>query len=103
MVSEAKKVSETKPVEISIDEERCRFSMYDPLGCKKCLQVCPEAVFASVPVEEKRDFSLPKEQLFDPVLWMLVIGWPDYCTACRACIESCPYQAISIKINGVPI
>lgn len=94
--------SATKLVEITIDKDKCRYSMYDPKGCKKCLQVCGSAVIATLPAH-KRDFSIPKEQRIDPLRWQLVIPWEDYCTGCRACIEACPHSAISIKIDGVPI
>jgi len=89
-------------VEITIDRDRCRFSMYDPLGCKQCLQICPIAVFGSRPVE-KRDFSRPKEQRVDPTIWTLLVVWEDYCTGCGACIRACPHDAITIKFDGVPL
>ena len=95
-------MSQQKPVEIIIDQEKCRFSMYDPLGCKKCLQVCAAAVFATRPAE-KRDFSKPKEERIDPLIWTLLTPWEDYCNGCGACLRVCPTQAITIKIDGVPL
>ena len=53
-------------VEITIDKEKCNYSMYDPLGCKKCLQICSAKVFATRPAQ-KRDFSIPREQRVDPI------------------------------------
>lgn len=94
--------SATKPVEITIDRSKCRYSMYDPQGCKKCLEVCGSAVIATMPLH-KRDFSIPPEKRIDPLLWQLVTPWEDFCTGCRACIEACPCNAISINIDGKPI
>ena len=91
-----------KSVEIIIDRDRCRYSMYDPLGCKICLQVCGAAVFATRPAQ-KRDFSIPREQRVDPTIWVLLTPWEDYCNGCGACIKACPYNAITIKIDGVDL
>ena len=91
-----------KAVEIIIDPDKCRYSMYDPLGCKKCLQACGAAVFATRPAQ-KRDFSIPKEQRVDPTIWVLLTPWEDYCNGCGACIRACPYDAITIKIDGVSL
>lgn len=93
---------ETTGVRILIDRGKCRFSMYDPLGCKVCLQVCPGAIFAARPIH-KRDFSIPKEQRVDPTIWTLVIPWEDHCNGCGACVRACPYGAITIEMDGVPL
>lgn len=89
-------------VSIQIDKEKCRFSMYDPLGCKKCIRVCGMCVLASRPTK-KRDFSVPREQRVDPTIWMLVIPWEDYCNGCGACVQVCPTGAISVTIDGKPV
>ncbi len=86
-------------VEISIDGEKCNYSMYDPLGCKKCLQVCTAKVFATRPAQ-KRDFSVPKEQRVDPTIWVLLTPWADFCNGCGACVRSCRRGAITITIDG---
>ncbi|MFH1032659.1 MAG: 4Fe-4S dicluster domain-containing protein [Chloroflexota bacterium] len=89
-------------IEINIDRDKCRYSMYDPKGCKKCLQVCGSAVFATRP-NKTRDFSIPKEQREDPTVWVLLTPWQDYCNGCGDCIEACPHGAISIKIDGISL
>lgn len=43
---------------ITINRKKCNYSMYDPTGCKKCLQICPAGVFCTRPIE-KRDYSIP--------------------------------------------
>lgn len=89
-------------VEIAVDEEKCRFSLYDPTGCKRCLEVCPLAIFATRPIQ-KRDFSVPKEQRVDPTIWMMVTPWRDYCDGCGACLRACAHGAITITFDGVPV
>jgi len=86
-------------IEIIIDREKCIYSMYDPKGCKKCLQICPPKVFATRP-DQKRDFSGPKETRVDPTKWILVLPWVDLCNLCGACIKECPKDAITIKVDG---
>ena len=34
---------------INIDKEKCNYSMYDPKGCKKCLEICTPKVLATRP------------------------------------------------------
>lgn len=86
-------------VEIAIDREKCRYSMYDPTGCKKCIRICGSSVFATRP-NQKRDFSIPREQRMDPTVWVLGTPWADVCNACGACLKVCPYNALTIKIDG---
>jgi ferredoxin len=88
----------TMEVQIHIDKEKCNYSMYDPKGCKKCLQICPPRVFATRP-NQKRDFSIPKEKRVDPTIWILLTPWEDYCNGCGACVESCPQGAITIQFG----
>lgn len=55
----------SKDVQITIDRDKCNFSMYDPLGCQKCLRICPVNVFATRPIE-KRNFSIPPKRAHRP-------------------------------------
>ena len=86
-------------VEVIIDRKKCNYSMYDPLGCKKCLQLCPLKVFVTRPLE-KRDYSVPPKDRVDPTIWVLLPTWADYCNGCGACIRECPKDAITIKFEG---
>jgi ferredoxin len=85
-------------VEITIDRHKCIYSMYDPKGCKKCLQLCPVRVYATRPME-KRDFSIPPRERVDPTIWILLPTWADWCNGCGACVEECPTGAIVIKFG----
>ena len=74
---------------IEIDHAKCTV----PFLCKKCLQICPQAVFIvdAVKVERLREtdpresgtFKLQTESLFK-------------CTGCNQCIDVCPVDAITI-------
>ena len=86
-------------VQVTIDRKKCNYSMYDPLGCKKCLQICPVNVLATRP-RDKRDFSIPPKERIDPTIWVLLPTWADWCNGCGACIRECPKGAITIEIDG---
>ena len=86
-------------IEITIDRHKCRYSMYDPTGCKKCLQVCPVRVYATRPIE-KRDYSIPPRERLDPTTWILLPTWADWCNGCGACVEECPTDAITIEFGS---
>ncbi len=87
-------------VEITINRERCRFSMWDPTGCKKCLELCPHKILSAIPVNEFRDLTMPREKQFIPEKWMIVGTWPILCTSCGICVNACPHSAISVKISA---
>ncbi|MBI2909854.1 MAG: 4Fe-4S dicluster domain-containing protein [Chloroflexi bacterium] len=89
-------------VEIIIDKEKCKYSMYDPQGCKKCMSICGASVFATRPTE-KRDFSIPKEQRLDPTIWQISAPWADVCNLCGACLKVCPHGALAINVDGKPL
>lgn len=78
-----------KAPKIEIDHSRCTV----PFLCKKCLQTCPQVVFAvrAVKVERLRETD-PRE----PGSYQLYTGPRFKCTGCNACIEVCPVDAITI-------
>ena len=81
---------------ITIDQEKCTV----PFLCKKCLQVCPEAVFdvSRVMEREKR-----LEEMDPRIDGNFVLEAPrrDKCTVCNLCIDVCPVDAIKIEVPAV--
>ena len=78
---------------IKIDAEKC----ITPFDCKRCLQGCPQSVFAvyAVKVEKGRETN-PKE----PGAYILGTPHRDKCTGCNLCIELCPVDALTITFPG---
>jgi len=74
---------------INIDYDRCQ----TPYDCKKCLQICPQAVFrvATVKMEKWKETD-PKE----PGAYKLWVGYGDKCVLCDQCVEVCPVDALKI-------
>ena len=85
---------EASPIKITIDEEKCHFSLYDPTGCKKCLEICPVVVFGCVPAEKRRVGVAP-------TIYKPTVVWGELCNGCGACIRVCPTNAITIE--GIPL
>ena len=78
---------------ITIDQEKCTV----PFLCKKCLQICPMAVFQVHHVLEKEK----RLEEMDPRIegnYVLFAPRRDKCTACNLCIEVCPVDAIKIEV-----
>jgi NADH-quinone oxidoreductase subunit I len=74
---------------ITIDYDRCQ----TPYDCKKCLQICPQAVFRTVNLKmEKWKESDQKK----PGTFRLEVAYGDKCVVCDQCIEVCPVDALRI-------
>lgn len=69
---------------IVVDHEKCT----DPQSCKKCMQVCPHALFIC--------YS-PDYESNDPDIWRVDVAFTDLCTRCNDCVNICPENAISIS------
>jgi ferredoxin len=78
---------------ISIDLEKCTV----PFLCKKCLQICPEAILHVTRVMSKEK----RLEEMDPRIdgnYVLYATRRDKCTGCNLCIDVCPVDAIKIEI-----
>ena len=78
---------------ITIDGEKCTV----PFLCKKCLQICPEAIFHVERVMKKEERLREMDIRIDGN-YALSAPRRDKCTVCNKCIEVCPADAIKIEV-----
>ena len=74
---------------IEIDHSRCTV----PFLCKKCLRICPQAVFLVDVIKVER---LRETEQKEPGTYRLRTESLYKCTGCNQCIEVCPVDAITI-------
>ena len=74
---------------IRIDYEKCT----TPYACKKCLQICPQAVFAVANVKSEKFKETDQNE---PGSFRLSVAFGDKCTVCNECVEVCPVQALRV-------
>lgn len=74
--------------EIVIDKEKCT----TPFECKKCLQICPQAVFMVLPT------GMHTFRENEPEEYKLLAVFRDKCVSCNDCVEVCPVGAIQVKV-----
>ena len=67
-----------------------------PFACKKCLQICPQAVFMVTCTKQERfketDPNIPNTYIIVPL-------YQSECIACNKCIDVCPNGALKIKVK----
>ncbi|GAH70643.1 unnamed protein product [marine sediment metagenome] len=78
---------------ITIDLEKCTV----PFLCKKCLQICPTAVFHVTRVMAKEERLKEMDPRIDGN-YVLFAPRRDKCIVCNKCIEVCPVDAIKIEV-----
>ena len=78
-----------KAPKIEIDHSKCT----TPFDCKKCLQICPQAVFYVEPVKVERFKETDRKE---PGSFKLKGELRYACTGCDKCIQVCPVDAITI-------
>ncbi|MBI4765436.1 MAG: 4Fe-4S binding protein [Deltaproteobacteria bacterium] len=76
-------------LKIYIDENRCQ----TPYACKKCLQICPQAVFQ---VMVKKMVKFEETNPHEAESYKLNVGYMDKCVGCNRCLEVCPENALQI-------
>lgn len=76
---------------VIIDHEKCTV----PFLCKKCLEVCPEAVFRMRGATGKQERLKEMDPRIDGN-YMLEGYYRNKCTLCNKCVEVCPVDAITI-------
>jgi len=73
-------------VSVNVDNEKC----LGPLKCRKCLQICPQAVFFTYPTKRERN------KICDE--WRILPTHERLCTGCvDLCVKVCPTKAIKIE------
>ena len=74
---------------IEIDHKKCT----TPFACKRCLQICPQAVFIVMPIKQEK-FKETDEN--EPGSFRLMVGYGDKCTVCYECTKVCPLGALAV-------
>ena len=74
---------------IEIDYDKCT----TPYACKKCLQICPQAVFGVMAVKTEKFKETDQNE---PGAFRLTVPFGDKCTVCNECVEICPVNALSV-------
>jgi len=75
---------------INVTDEKCP----DPLGCRKCLLVCPTRVLGlgtNVPQQKFRET--------DPSHFIVRAVRLQVCSMCMKCVEVCPNGAIAVTLD----
>jgi ferredoxin len=67
-----------------------------PFACKKCLQICPQAVFRVNCVKTER---FKETDPNEPNAYVIIPFYVSECVACNKCVEVCPNGALKIKIK----
>ncbi len=82
-----------KFAKITVDLQKCTV----PFLCKKCLQICPTAVFRVGRVMAKEERLKEMDPRIDGN-YALFASRRDKCTVCNKCLEVCPVDAIKIEM-----
>ncbi|MHB1421222.1 MAG: 4Fe-4S dicluster domain-containing protein [Bacillota bacterium] len=77
---------------MNVDHEKCTV----PLACKKCLLICPQAVFF---VETVKYVKYEENDIKDPGAYKNIPRHRDKCTGCMECVKVCPKDAITVRFG----
>ena len=82
-----------KPPTIEIDYRKCMV----PLNCRRCLSVCPQAVFV---IDPPKAVDCQEVSTQEPEAHKLKARFRDRCTACDECVRVCPVDALKVHVLG---
>jgi len=74
-------------IQIRWDDKKCT----SPQECRKCLDACPQALFAIYP----RDGRKPGKATEN---WAIAPLYLSLCTGCSICEEVCPENALAVSV-----
>ena len=75
--------------DIQIDHSKCT----TPFDCKRCLQVCPQAVFQ---VHEVKLEKFKETDKTEPGAYRLTAMYRHKCAGCDDCVDVCPENALKV-------
>ena len=75
---------------IVVDHQKCT----TPFDCKRCLEICPQAVFEVGAVKIEKFKEADKKE---PGTWKVFPTYRDKCTGCEECVKICPVDAITLS------
>ncbi|MHA2271792.1 MAG: 4Fe-4S dicluster domain-containing protein [Candidatus Hodarchaeales archaeon] len=84
-----KKLIQNFKIEISL--KRCP----DSSDCGQCLRSCPTGVFIQYPRSPSKNKGLSPDS--KPQARRPVAVYPELCTGCWECVNSCPQDAITVR------
>ena len=76
---------------IDIDRKLCT----TPFDCKRCIRLCPTAVFTVHALKNERGKETDKTV---PGNYALAVSYRDQCTGCMKCVEICPVDALTVAM-----
>jgi ferredoxin len=78
---------------IKIDHQLCT----TPFACKRCLQICPTAIFS---VYETKMVRMEETDKNEPGNYRLRVAYRDKCSGCNRCVDVCPTGALTIEVRS---
>ena len=76
---------------ITIDHAKCT----TPMVCRKCLQICPQAVFT---VQVVKMVKYVETDIHEPGAYRVRPLFLDKCVVCDDCRAACPVGALTISL-----